>query len=85
MPDRISQYRQLRLVVNPPIRAEKASWALHATTVVKGVPHAVAIDGGVLQRSEVGTVEEVMLIMAEALVQLFDHSSLLPLRELLSE
>jgi hypothetical protein len=47
MPDRISNYRQVRLIINPR-RQEggRASWALNAIVVKKGVPYATSLGSG---------------------------------------
>lgn len=47
MADRISNYRQVRLVINPsPFEGRPAHWSLNAVVVKKGVPYATALAAG---------------------------------------
>jgi hypothetical protein len=47
MADRISNYRQVRLIINPArFDGSPASWSLTAIVVKKGIPHATSLAGG---------------------------------------
>jgi hypothetical protein len=47
MADRISNYRQIRLVINPArFDGTSASWALNAIVVKSGVPRATSLASG---------------------------------------
>jgi len=47
MPDSISNYRQVRLVINPhPLDHCQASWHVTAIRVRKGIPHSQIWAGG---------------------------------------
>lgn len=48
--DRISNYRQIRLIINPALfDASPANWSLHAIVVKKGIPHAVGLANGTVR------------------------------------
>lgn len=47
MPDTISTYRQVRLIINPTSSMEgRTYWSLHAVAVLKGVPHTRVLGSG---------------------------------------
>ena len=62
MSDRISTYRQVRLVVQiPQDRASRSYWSLHAIGVQKGVPTSrILLDGYVPALDPNCTTEEIL-------------------------
>lgn len=47
MPDRISSYRQIRLIIDLPHgEQQRCHWSLIALSVRKGIPHAEVLDRG---------------------------------------
>ena len=62
MSDRISTYRQVRLVLQVPSKdGQRTYWSLHAVGVRAGVPHSVILlDGVVAPLSSRPTTEEIL-------------------------
>ena len=49
MPDRISNYRQVRLILNPwEGEWSRAYWSVHFLTVKQGIPRSVVADDGLI-------------------------------------
>jgi hypothetical protein len=46
MPDRISNFRTIRLALHPSTDGERVSWALLATSTRRGVPNARILASG---------------------------------------
>ena len=68
MPDRISNYRQIRLTITPSSVTTTTLWSASTIQVVKGVPHAHHLDGGHLDKTLMPATEEqaVMALMRVA-------------------
>lgn len=58
MPDRISNYRQIRLSITPSTVSHVTLWSATTIQVVKGVPHAHHLDGGHLRHTHMPETEE---------------------------
>jgi hypothetical protein len=76
MPDQISTYRQIRLVLQvPPLDGVRTYWSLHAVGVRRGVPTSkILLDGTVARLSPTPTTEEIL----EALAAVVASTMLLP-------
>lgn len=72
MADRISTYRQVRLVVQiPQDRASRSYFSLHAVGVKKGVPTStVLLDGWVAALDQLATTEEIVEALDAAVRQM---------------
>ena len=71
MPDRISTYRQVRLVIQVPrSRDQRAYYSLHAVGVKGGIPTAkVLVDGVVNLAPRNPTTEEILEALLAAVEQ----------------
>ena len=60
MPDRISNYRQVRLILSPHEGSwERCYWSVHFLTVKQGIPRSqIAADGLIVLTSDVPTQGE---------------------------
>jgi hypothetical protein len=74
MPDQISTYRTVRLIIQPGrIRSDRSYWCIHAVRVTRGVPRTVVlVDGFVPLLREDCTTEEIL----EAIAAVADQSML---------
>jgi hypothetical protein len=72
MPDRISTYRQVRLVLQVPARdGARTYFSVHAVGVKRGVPHAeVLADGVVAPLPASPSTEEIVAALDAAVRQL---------------
>lgn len=75
MPDTISSYRQVRLVINlANVENGRTYWSLHFVGVYKGVPRSkVVLDGYVAEMDPMPTVEEVLEAIAAVASQSMLH------------
>lgn len=71
MPDKISTYRQVRLVLQVPAKkGGRTYWSLHAVGHRNGVPHAVILlDGVVGPLDPRPTTEEILEALSAAISQ----------------
>jgi hypothetical protein len=72
MADRVSTYRQVRLVLQVPSgSAQRTYFSLHAVGVRKGVPHAAVLaDGVVAHLGNQPTTEEIVEALDAAVRQM---------------
>jgi len=66
MPDRISNYRQVRLIISPwEGQWSRAYWSVHFLTVKQGVPRSqIADDGVIMLGSEQPTAAQFWSVLA---------------------